>query len=196
MIINDTERLEKNAASQIREAGQEKFLLSCENEVKDRIHVARIGNIGQQLGRPMLPEEFEKRLKRLNTNLEFEVIEENKTHKRMSIVDQRGKTPVCVYENSLMPERSIPRLREMEVPDPGFTHVNRKDFDKNPNNLKPGWRKVTIPWGEKKRGWRTVLVRLIQAGVITLTQAEAEFGADTTPEWSQHTGKGAYTTPF
>ena len=196
MIINDTERLEKVAARTVRETGQEKYLLSCNREVKDHVHVSRIANITQRMGIPLWPKELETRLKRLNTSLMFEVIEENPTHKRMSIVDQRGKHSVCVYENSLMPERSIPKVREMEVPDPNFTHIDRKDMPKDPEALRPGWRKVLVPWGEKKRGWRTVLVRLIQAGAISVTQAETEFGADDTPEWSQHTGKGAFTTPF
>lgn len=196
MIINDEYRLAKLAVRKSVELQQEQFLLSCANEVKDHVHVPRISNPEERMGRPLWPKQFEDRLLKLNPDFLFEVIDGNPTHKRLSILDARGKTFLAVYENSLMPERSIPRLREMEVPDPSFTHVDRKDFPKDPDALKPGWRRILIPWGEYKRGWRTVLVRLIQSGVITPQQAEMEFGSDETPEWRQHTGKGEYTTPF
>ncbi len=197
MIINDTERQEKVARYKGRDASLEDFLRVSQDEVKDSIHVARISDPGR-LGTPLWPHQLEERLKRLNANLVFEVIDLNPTHKRLSVVDQRGKQAVAVYENSLMPERSIPRLRELEVPDPSWDHskTKRTDFSTEVTAIRPGWRKVTVPWGEAKRGWRTVLVRLIQAGLITATQAETEFGSDETPEWRQYTGKGEFTTPF
>jgi hypothetical protein len=196
VIILDEQAQAKKAEITRMEQGQEMFMLSCENEVKDHIHVDRIKNAEERMGRPMWPSEFEQRLKRLNANLFFEVIEGNPSKKRLSVVDQRGKHFVAVYENSLMPERSIPRLRVMEVPEPNVTHIDRKDLSSDPEALRPGWRKITVPWGEKTRGWRTVLVRLIGNGLITVAQAENEFGSDETPEWRQHTGKGEYTTPF
>ena len=197
MIINDTERQSKVAVFSKYEKNQENFLQVSQHEVKDSIHVARISDPGR-LGTPLWPKQFEDRLTRLNANLVFEVIDLNPTHKRLSVVDQRGKHAVVVYENSLMPERSIPKLRELEVPDTGWDHskTKRTDFAKDTAALRPGWRKVTVPWGEAKRGWRTVLVRLIQAGLITTTQAETEFGSDETPEWRQYTGKGEFTSPF
>ncbi len=198
MIVNDTERQEITAARNHRDSNMENFLHCSQEEVKDHVYTARLSD-PSRLGAPMFPAEFERRLKRLNANLFFEVIAENPTHKRMSTLDQRGRHVVCVYENSLMPERSIPRIRTMEVPDVNWDHSKTKRIDFNfadEEALKPGWRKISIPWGESKRGWRTVLVRLIQAGLITVTQAETEFGADETPEWRQHTGKGEFTTPF
>jgi len=197
VIINDTETIEKKASWAAQEAQKENYLNLSTAEVKDHVHTARLSD-PSRLGNPMWPSQLEERLKRLNANLLFEVIAENPSHKRLSVVDQRGRHIVAVYENSLMPERSIPRLREMEVPDPGWNHgkTRRLDFSQDEKALRPGWRKISIPWGESKRGWRTVLVRLIQAGVITVTQAETEFGSDETPEWRQHTGKGEFTTPF
>ncbi len=198
MIINDTEAIARKAVLARRDATQERFMLSCNNEVKDHVHVARIKNPEERLGRPLMPAALEERLTRLNPNLFYEVIPENPSHKRLSVIDARGKHFVCVYPNSLIPERSIARLRTMEVPDPTITgsEITRKDFSSDPEALKPGWRRITVPWGEAKRGWRTVLVRLIQAGLITATQAEQEFGSDETPEWRQYTGKGEFTSPF
>lgn len=196
MIIYDTEGLAKKKELTRLEEGREMFMLGCQNEVKDHIHVDRIKNAEERMGRPMWPKDFEEKLLKLNPNFYFEVIEGNTSKKRLSYVDARGKNFVAVYENSLMPERSIPRLKEMIVPEPKLTHIDRKDLSSDPEALKPGWRKIVIPWGEKTRGWRTVLVRLIQAGYISVAQAETEFGSDETPEWRQHTGKGEYTSPF
>lgn len=196
MLVLDEQGQQFHAEMAALENQREKYLLSCEREVKDRIHTPRISNAEERLGKPLMPAEFERRLSKLNSNLFFEVIPENTTHKRLSVLDQRGKHFVCVYPNSLIPERSIAKLREMEVPDPTFTHLDRKDMPSDPTAMKPGWRKVVIPWGEAKRGWRTVLVRLIQTGLITPLQAEEEFGADQTPEWAQYTGRTGFTTPF
>ncbi len=198
MIINDTETSARKSLIIQREAAQDNFMRSCANEVKDHVHVPRIQNAEERIGRPMLPETFEAALKKMNSNLVFEVIPENTSHRRVSVVDARGKTPICCYPNSILPERSIPRLIVKEVPHPTFTGagVHRSDFSKDPEALKPGWRRILLPWGEKRRGWRTVLVRLIQAGLISVAQAEAAFGADQTPEWHQYTGKGEFTSPF
>lgn len=196
MIINDEAALARKAQLAQRDEAKEKFLLGCNREVKDAKHVERIKNAEERMGRPMWPSELERRLLRLNKNLYFEVIPENPSHKRLSVIDARGKHFIAVYPNSLLPERSIPRLRVMEVPDPSFTGASHLDLPSDPDALKPGWRRVTIPWGEAKRGWRTVLVRLIQSGLISPTAAEAEFGSDETPEWRQYTGKGEFTSPF
>lgn len=197
MIVNDTERQIKVGAGDARAEQLDNFLHLSQQEVRDHIHVARIQD-QSKFGRPMWPKEFEDRLSRLNASFIFEVIDQNPTKKRLSIEKLTGKKFIAVYENTLMPERSIPKLREMEVPDPNWDHSKTSRLDISPDEkaLKPGWRRLTIPWGEYKRGWRTVLVRLIQEGHITVTQAETEFGSDDTPEWRQHTGKGAYTTPF
>lgn len=199
MIIYDEAGLARKNAITNMERSIENRIAGCEQEVKDAPHVSRMANIPARVGTPLFPADLETRLLKLNPHLGFEVIEGNPTHKRIFIVDQRGKVPVCVYENSLMPERSVAKVKILEVPDPRFGVIDRKDMpnlEKDPDALRPGWRRVAVPWGEKTRGWRTVLVRLIQAGLISVAGAENEFGSDETPEWRQHTGKGDYTTPF
>lgn len=192
MIVNDEAAIGRKALATQREEAQEKFLLGCAREVKDHIHVDRMVNAQERLGRPLFPAEFERRLLKLNPNLYFEVIDENPSHKRLSVLDARGKHFVAVYPNALLPERSILKFKEIDAPDPNFTGagVSRSDLPTDPDAVKPGWRRILIPWGEHRRGWRTVLVRLIQAGLITTNQAEVEFGSDETPEWRHHTGKG------
>lgn len=60
----------------------------------------------------------------------------------------------------------------------------------------PGMKKVTLPFGEFKRGRNTVLLRLVKAGHLMVDQVEREFGGDDTPEWKGHTGKGAVVRPW
>ena len=196
MIVNDTEAILRKQLIAHREASIEGRAKSLAAEVKDHVHTERMTNEQARLGRPLMPIDLEQRLSRLNSDLVYEVIEANPTHKRLSVMRNGEKVFVAVYENSLMPERSIMRSRVVEVPDPKVTHIDRADMPKHEGDLRPGWRRIEIPGGEKVRGWRAVLVRLIQQGIISLTQAEDAFGADNTPEWAQHTGKGAYTTPF
>lgn len=199
MIIYDEQTLARKQAITNMERSRDNYIHNCEFEVRDAPHVERMANIPARVGTPLFPSQLEGRLQKLNPNLQFEVIEGNATHKRIFVCDQRGKTSICVYENSLMPERSVAKVRVLEVPDPHFKVIDRKDMPdltKDPKALRPGWRRIAVPWGEQTRGWRTVLVRLIQAGLITVAAAENEFGSDETPEWRQSTGKGEYTTPF
>ncbi len=67
---------------------------------------------------------------------------------------------------------------------------------KDPGVRGPGWKRHVEPLGEKRRGWRTVLVRLVGEGVLTVSQVVKEFGNDNTPEWKQHMGYGAFTRPW
>tara|TARA_R110000868_G_scaffold153995_1_gene379980 strand:+ start:573 stop:1172 length:600 start_codon:yes stop_codon:yes gene_type:complete len=198
ILLTEEAQVRKNAITNM-ERGRDNYIAGCQHEVKDAPHVERMSNIPARIGTPLFPAELEKRLLKVNPHLGFEIIENNPTHKRIFITDQRGKVPICVYENSLMPERSVAKVKVLEVPDPSFSMIDRKDMPdlvKNPNALRPGWRRVAVPWGEQTRGWRTVLVRLIQIGLISTESAEKEFGSDETPEWRQGTGKGDYTTPF
>lgn len=64
------------------------------------------------------------------------------------------------------------------------------------NAGRAGWKKLKHAWGEKKRGWRTVLVNLVKLGLLTVSQVENEFLSDDTPEWARHTGKKNVFRPW
>ena len=49
---------------------------------------------------------------------------------------------------------------------------------------------------EIKRGWRTILIRCLKEGIITLTEAEKVFGSKDHLSWAQHTGQREIVLPW
>lgn len=174
----------------------------------------------KQLGRGMSVEEFELRLTKLNPRLKFIVMPLKKSKKAIyTLGPDGGATFILAYENGFMPERSIHEEVIELVPDysigmPGTPAIQRADVEKQatwiPSANAPlggeyhfedktaglGWKKITRLGAEKTRGWRTVLIKLMISGYLTLGQIEREFGADNTAEWQGHTGKASIVTPW
>lgn len=110
------------------------------------------------------------------------------------------------YERGVMPEHSILQLVEEEIPDPQIVarrkSLERKDIPKHEyvpgegfkfeGDVRPGFIKVKKLGHEIKRGWRTVLIKLILAKVLSVYDAERLFGQDTTTNWAYHTGRKAH----
>jgi hypothetical protein len=108
------------------------------------------------------------------------------------------------YERGWTPEHSIMMLVEKEIADvdvlsrrksisradlPKSEYIRGEGFVFDPTVTRPGFRKIKQVGREVTRGWRTVLIRLLVQGVITLTDVERVFGSDNTPNWAMHTGK-------
>ncbi len=155
--------------------------------------------------------ELEAKLLKLNAAFHFEHNEFNPTKKMIYLVDRRGKVPLFPYESGVMPERSIMNTKEEMVPvddvfDNNNFKMNRKDLGKQTwdeekkeftsSTPNPYLRKVLIPWSEKTRGWRTILIKLVIAGVITPRQAEESFGAADNREWQNSLGKASHNLPW
>lgn len=165
-------------------------------------------NSDRQLGRPMFANELEVRLKKLSSNFLAETNPFNASKKALYYAyPGKGKVFVCAYENGVMPEHSIMKVKEEEVWDVEQTHIDRKDLPKHeyqrgvgfrfdPTAPRPGFKKVKLPWGEQKRGWRTVLLKIVIGGLATITDVERIFGTDDRAEWAGHTGKKPVTTPW
>lgn len=169
-------------------------------------------NVARQMGQQMSAVELEKKLLKLNPNLVFEVITENPTHRKAFELRRGEKHPLTIYPNGIIPEHSFMRVKEELVQDMDFYkettgtfHLNRKDLPKHEfvpgegykwDGVPLGFKKTLIPYGEYLRGWRTVLVRLVEQGAITPTQAEMVFGADNRPEWANHMGKQSHARPW
>lgn len=89
--------------------------------------------------------------------------------------------------------RDMPSLEKVRNSDaPGGFEYKAKDE----NALMPGWRRDFEVGPEKIRGWRTVVIYLKNAGVLSPEIAEQLFGADDTPEWAGHIGKAKVSTPW
>jgi hypothetical protein len=109
---------------------------------------------------------------------------------------------LVVYERLISPEHSIMATEFEDVPDMSVEVLDSKDipkstfvspeegytFDTTAGPL-PGWKRVPSVDVEVYRGWRTVLIRLVQLGVVNGPQVEAIFGADDRKEWAHGLGK-------
>ncbi len=158
----------------------------------------------RQLGQPFTSLEFERRLKKLNPNLHFEVHPAKPDKKCLYLIDIRGKQFICAYENGYMPEQSVWRTKDEEIWD-GTTHIKKADLPDGEfvdgewmwnSKERPGYTTVKIPYGEAIRGWRTVLLKIIGNFINTPAEVEKIFGTADTAGWAQHTGKSVQNIPF
>ncbi len=69
----------------------------------------------------------------------------------------------------------------------------RADQGLNDPDYRPGFKKTLQTWSEAVRGWRAVLVRPVQQGLISLEQAEKAIrilgGTEDRASWSKQLGK-------
>lgn len=112
-----------------------------------------------------------------------------------------GFETLCPYEGGILPEHSVMQCKTVEVPDPDFISrkktLDRKDLPKyewsnehgfifDDTVCRPGFKREKQLGRELQRGWRTVLIRLIKKGLLTVDQAERTFGTSNTATWSQN----------
>lgn len=159
-------------------------------------------NAERQVGQAMFANKMEERLKRLNANLLFEVNPFNSGKKALYHIQSGQKIFICAYENGVMPEHSIMSVKEQEDIHTDFVgakrHINRKDLPGYKisdgdvtweGGVTPGFHKRQVIWHEAIRGWRTVLIKLVQHKLASPAQVEALFGIDGRPEWASKMGK-------
>lgn len=162
-------------------------------------------NAERQLGKLMWPHELEVRLQKLIPNLHFL---HNPTNTRMKamylLVPGQTDEYLLAYNNMPMPEYSIFSFKEEEYWD-GTEHINRADFPKGElqangefkyDGPRPGFKRIKRPWNEMTRGWRTVLVKLVQRGLLSPVTAESIFGTSDRASWNAHIGNNKSVTPF
>ena len=118
---------------------------------------------------------------------------------------------LCPYERGILPEHSVMQLVEKEIPDPDVISrrksISRKDLGRfefkkgegyvfDERDVRPGYKKIKQLGREVKRGWRTILLKLVIANVITLTDAERVFGAPDDMRWAAQVGKQKLLLPW
>lgn len=164
----------------------------------------RSANYQKQLGHALTHEQLEARLQKLIPQLKFEYSEFNSTKRRAYLELDGEKVTVCAYEaapeGTPMPERSVIFVKDTILPDPSVKKVSRQDLPKY-HQLPDGSFKfegpplgtktILEPYGEAVRGWRTVLLYCVIAGLVSPAAVEAEFGADNTANWAYHLKKRA-----
>lgn len=164
----------------------------------------------RRMGAPMTSTELESRILRLTSSVLFEDHPDNHlrkfasafftspsqsslpfsllTPKRLAYrIRQDGRREfLFAFEKGIMPEYSILRRVTREVWDGKTTHIDRRDLGRDTH---PGRVRVDLPWREEVRGWRTVLLRLVECGILTLEQVERAFGPGQSTFWAARLGK-------
>lgn len=152
-----------------------------------------VANVDRQAGRILSPKKFEEMVQRINRDIivephpgvfapkdsRFHQLNFDKACVYLKMLDG-AKVFLIVCEGDWMPEWTAMTTRNdmVRVPD-------------DPNKPEGFWKKVEIPWNRKKRGWREVLLYLIQKKLVTLEAVEKVFGAGDRPSWKILTGKGS-----
>jgi hypothetical protein len=160
----------------------------------------------KQMGHSMTSWELEQRLaKILPSNCFFKDNPFNITKKAIMRVKSLTELETIVpYERGIMPEHSVMQLVERELPDRDVINrtksITRKDLGKyefvpgvgfvfDDTTVRPGFKRVKQIGREIKRGWRTVLLKLLGERLITISDIERYFSHGTTAEWAKFTGR-------
>lgn len=213
MLVKDSQWLEKAAAQAQLESYRAQILAWAQLEAENCKYLLDEKTdptfIPRRLGRPMHHEKLEGKIKKLVPGMKFiwgplsDVI----GTKKMVLYGPQGEVRwECVYNTGMMPERSILARKTRDVLDTNLKTWSRKDLPKyefvpgegyrwDPDAPPPGFKRVEEPHREVRRGWRTILLRLIVESIVPLTAVERVFGSDSTPEWHGHT-RGQVTRPW
>lgn len=210
MLIKDTPLQERHQILDPIVKHQAQVAKMLDDELRNCVYTEDMewnpANPTQQLGQPMTHQQLEVRLApHIPSGFVFDD-DLTATNKRaLYRVTPEGRERVLRFERGLMPEHSIMRVKVDWVRDPAQKHLEAADhkaahvtvggLEWEPGAQRPGWIKVTKLWGEIVRGWRTVLIRLVQEGVIPISVAES-FGGDDRPTWAAGLGKRQLTLPY
>lgn len=214
MLIVDSVVAPRLLAGNKRAQEQAKIQAWCDEQERYAKALAETSaaNPEKQLGRSLSTEKFEALLTKVSPKFRFEHLPLNMTKKALFYLRGADKYYICSYENGLLPEHSVLRraeemVRDFSVGGTDSKPIQRADLPKHefvpgegfvwdPAQVQPGFQKIEIPWGELYRGWRTVLLKIVQTRIATPTQVEAVFGADDSAAWSTHTGKQKHELPW
>jgi len=166
------------------------------------------------LGQGMDSEVFLKRLQKLRPGFRMITYPLNNTKRGLFYQQPNGDLEFLMpVENGFTPEHSISEVRyeeerDFSVGDPfGGPKIERADvmkqayLDENgewqfhDRTQGLGWKRTPMRGKEIKRGWRTVLLRLIQNNWLRESEVEKEFGADNTNQWAGALGRTKLIVP-
>lgn len=145
-----------------------------------------------QMGRPMTSAQIIDKLKLCNPRLQFVLAKAYNLY-GIYLLKQgvaantewnldRDCTHICGMEAGISPEFTVLHKTKIKKP-------NKELFGNKPNKEATEW--VTVDtYVDQTRGWRTILVRLLHAGLITRHDVETHFGwipSQNSRKWSEQT---------
>ena len=139
-------------------------------------------NPERQKGQQMMTQDFVARLKRLLPEMYWFL---NPDHDNIAIF-RHGLTSVPGMF-PVMPEWSIVKFFYEEMPVEATKHIETAEGYKIPVYTPdtPPSQLVPTSFLEVERGWRTVLMRFIQEGKVSLVQVEKSFGFGNRASWAK-----------
>lgn len=187
MLILDTPAQERWADSGARERAQAQRQNALAEEILSNSVTVEddagrdTSSLLAQMGRPLTSAEVQRRLHLCNPNLIFVVAP---LHPQLTgiYIEKDERTPaggwtkrkvhICGMESGIMPEFSVRHVTMKRVPNPEVVnagagqHVSREAAK---------WLEVPTFYAET-RGWRTVLIRLLHAKLVTRGDVDKYFG--------------------
>jgi hypothetical protein len=203
MLIKDTEQLQTDSFFKQVETDNQRILDSLrqyENAVllgKDNDPTSVVS----QMGNCLSSTDVKNKLEQLSYYVQ---VERHPQKPNIWVVYNTRLNPkkyIAAFEEGIVPERTLLNTRTITDVDPDSLNPSwtpkkmdapRVDINgiiQIDEGEKPGLTKYTIPWNVAKMGYRTILIRLIQSGLVSLTRVEEVFSSDNTPEWASKTGK-------
>ena len=175
MLTLDTEQIERQRRQARALQNEERMRLLLRSQIRDKeVTVAPDGDIvttdlAQQLGTPLSSAQVIERLKKMNSNLTFEVALANEALMGVYIMENAPdpvtglwgprKRYVTGMMRAFMPERTVRHVKKTRVPDP---------------DVPLHWRDVE-EYQTETRGWRRVLKDLLRERLITIAQIDQYF---------------------
>lgn len=185
MLVLDGEAQARSAKGSSRERAREQRRLELLREIQSNTVTVEDDasrdrtNLLAQLGRPLTSQQVMDRLKLCNQQLVFErsiaypnligiyVLTPTKQPTGSWKVEKRH---FCGMEAGIMPEFTVVHKKTTRVANPDLLGNAKATRD-------VPWKEVDT-YSDETRGWRTVLIRLLGAGLIKRHDVEKHFGWD------------------
>lgn len=157
----------KANAYRMKEARKKSLLLrkkQLEQEIASNLASVRkdagtdTSNLLAQMGHPLESSEVQKRLKLCNPNLVFERSINFPELTGVYLLKDGIKKHICGMESGTMPEFSVLHKTKKKVANPDLLGIEKPTREVD-------WKYVDT-FLDETRGWRTVLLRLLKAGLI------------------------------
>lgn len=218
--IFDGQSLERQFAEEQLEAQRQIMVDQIKAIRREALYIQEndFANVGNQAGRRLLPDEFERRVKKLNPDIDFitrELTPQQCTGQEMPVgtllrtmIWKRGDDPLILsgyFVAPILNEFDIIKVRPKVISRIPFNRNStenmltdlpeydiERNFDGTPNVIFRGINNLqeTIlePCG-LIRGWRPQLAEAIVKGALTLDAVEREFDGADRATWSHKVGK-------
>lgn len=220
MIVKDGQRLERDRRLKASELETDKARLTQAQNSESLAAIlddpeTKIVTEEKAVGRVFTEKEFEKKLLRCNPNFRFFRGKYDTSMKYIGVQTPDGMEYATCYPADFIMEHSLMKVveepvRDFSIGNPHLDNsprISRKDveeaIDKARKNGEPvqrtqamGWKILKRPDIEVSRGWRTVLLRLLMDGWVTLAAVEKEFGFSDDRNWQEKTGRRQQTLPY